>query len=91
MHSSILLSYKSHYGVDELRSFRTSSVNSEDITISLDDDFTWPEHVEAFLRFLTKCGYIISEHNIEKITEVCENCIEYPLSKELRDTCDKAI
>jgi len=86
MFNSISLSYNHHYDSDELRNFRTSSVASEAVTVNLDSDFTWPAHVEAFLRFLTQCGYIISEDNINKIVEVCDNCIEHFEEKKCEDT-----
>jgi pyruvate-formate lyase-activating enzyme len=89
MYNSIVLSYKHNYDPDELRHYRTSSVESESITVTLGEDFTWPAHVESFLRFLNQCGFVISEENILNITEACDNCVDsFSIKKEKDEPCD---
>lgn len=68
-----------------LMDFRESSMDSQHIEVELGEDFTWPQHINAFLNFLTQIGFVISDKSKEKVLDVCHNCIE-PIEEEKCET-----
>jgi hypothetical protein len=60
------------------------SERSINIRIELAPDATWPAHIEAFLRFLKRCDYVISDDTVDRVRTACDEALD-DLSKDEPD------